>query len=812
MITTGQTISNLAIANNESVVQQSIIGFFQSKSNLLFNRFRGDDGVLYDELPKNKKWYVSILFEFKLDENLSSNKSLARALIQSLVYLHRMDESTQLKTPKVVAIVDKNEFVYFHTNQLISYLAEDIKWPSNASDAWKEVPPLYDLVLNDLNDNLLKPIYHTISATNLPIIYNGILDYCKNSVQKRPVTSNKIKKAFSYWEEDVLLTKISPNDSVNLFVHLFVNPMCNGLNLKKNDGSLITESFGNSKIKVNISRFELLMGGFDVNNFSNNEKKKITSTQDTLIQDSERRRLGAFYTQSVWAEQADLYYESIFPNYRTSTDLVWDSSAGTANITKDRRYSNLILSTKERADVDTINQSGYNKGAIVEEIDYLETNYELLPIGIKNSLENVEVIHKLENPPYATSANHGKTSKPGVSDTYIKKLMIKDGLGNACDQLFNQFLYQNNNLYLKTGKKVNIGYFMLPIYFTGEKTKELREFMGRNYKFKKGFLFNAKEFAGVQSWPLVFAIFECGVPEDSNTFEFDILEREGIDVVNKGVKLFYNTDNLESSKTWIKSKWIEKSDNTRFVPTINGYDVPVINSKNKDTVKTNFIGFLHNNSNCVQFNSKFVGLYTMPFASSHGVSFNEEGFWEAIMMFNARKLIKDNLLNHKDEYLKPDEEHPKYNIFKKLSLIRCLFSDGSNQTSWISKIYDGVNYRVKNEFFPFMRQSLTKHIEKHQVMSLYDDFNLSEDRFVAKILSDENFYEGIPTIAKKIIDEYRRIYFETILNSTEYPWDMGYSQFKKIASESNIVLIESLVKQLDKEMTPMVYELGFLLK
>ena len=204
---------------------------------------------------------------------------------------------------------------------------------------------------------------------------------------------------------------------------------------------------------------------------------------------------------------------------------------------------------------------------------------------------------------------------------------------------------------------------MLPIYFTGEKTKELREFMGRNYKFKKGFLFNAKEFAGVQSWPLVFAIFECGVPEDSNTFEFDILEREGIDVVNKGVKLFYNTDNLESSKTWIKSKWIEKSDNTRFVPTINGYDVPVINSKNKDTVKTNFIGFLHNNSNCVQFNSKFVGLYTMPFASSHGVSFNEEGFWEAIMMFNARKLIKDNLLNHKDEYLKPDEEHPRYNNF-----------------------------------------------------------------------------------------------------------------------------------------------------
>ena len=172
-----------------------------------------------------------------------------------------MDESTQLKTPKVVAIVDKNEFVYFHTNQIIRYLGLDIKWPSKASDSWKEIPSLYELVLNDLNNNLLIPIYHRISAINLPIIYDRILNYCKNSVQKRPVTSNKIKKAFSYWEEEVLSTKILPNDSVNLFVQLFVNPMCNGLNLKKNDGSLITESFGNSKIKVNKTKFELLMNG-----------------------------------------------------------------------------------------------------------------------------------------------------------------------------------------------------------------------------------------------------------------------------------------------------------------------------------------------------------------------------------------------------------------------------------------------------------------------------------------------------------------------------------------------------------------------
>ena len=353
---------------------------------------------------------------------------------------------------------------------------------------------------------------------------------------------------------------------------------------------------------------------------------------------------------------------------------------------------------------------------------------------------------------------------------------------------------------------------MIPIYFTGEKTKELREFMGKNYKFKKGFLFNAKEFAGVKSWPLIFAIFECGTPEDSTTFDFDILEREGVDVVKKGIKTFYNTDNLESSKEWIKSKWVNKSDSVTFVPTTNGYDVPVQSSKNKDTVKPNFIGFLHNNANSVQFNSQYVGLYTMPFASSHGVSFNEEGFWEAIMMFNARKLVKNTWLNHKDEYLKPDENNTKYDLFRKLSLIRCLFSEGSNQTSWISKIYGGVNYRVKNEFFPFMKKCMLNCMEKHPVLPLYDDFNISQDRFVAKILSNDDFYEGLPISAKQIIEEYKRSYLETIMSSTEYPWDMGYSQFKKITNKSNVEIIETFIKELDKEMTPMVYELGFLLK
>jgi len=352
---------------------------------------------------------------------------------------------------------------------------------------------------------------------------------------------------------------------------------------------------------------------------------------------------------------------------------------------------------------------------------------------------------------------------------------------------------------------------MKPIYFTGEKTKELREFMGKRYKFKKGFVFNAKEFAGVKSWPLIFAIFECGVPEDSNKFEFDILERRGIDVVKLGVKSFYNTDQLESAKEWIKHNWVIKSDTVTLPPTKNGFEFDDTTDIRKDKVKTNFIGFLHNNANSVQFNGQMVGLYTQPFQSGNGVSFNNEGFWEAIMMFSARKLVKLNWLNDKDEYLKPNTSHLLYEDFKNLSIIKSLFSDGSNQTSWVNKTYNSVSYRIKNEFFPFKKSIIGKKIEQHPSMVTFNDFNNSSERHVAKLLWDDNRYDNLPEIGKRILQEYKRIYLSKICELPNSTWDIGFIQLKK-EFPNEFGVLNGLLSELDLIMEPMVYELGFLLK
>jgi hypothetical protein len=120
-----------------------------------------------------------------------------------------------------------------------------------------------------------------------------------------------------------------------------------------------------------------------------------------------------------------------------------------------RIWNTISLSKKTNISISPF--AVFRNFTIIESIDALAVTYDSLPINIKSKIMSSTEVHKIENPPYATSANMGKSSKAGVSDTLVKKMMLSEGLGNACDQLFNQFLYQNYKLSESTGKKVHIG-------------------------------------------------------------------------------------------------------------------------------------------------------------------------------------------------------------------------------------------------------------------------------------------------------------------------------------------------------------------
>jgi hypothetical protein len=82
--------------------------------------------------------------------------------------------------------------------------------------------------------------------------------------------------------------------------------------------------------------------------------------------------------------------------------------------------------------------------------------------------------------------------------------MTKNNFGDASQQLFNQFLYRLNSL----SNKINICQFTKPSFFTYPNYEKFRNEIFKSLNYEKGFVVNANEFDGVQSWPLTFSILK----------------------------------------------------------------------------------------------------------------------------------------------------------------------------------------------------------------------------------------------------------------------------------------------------------------
>ena len=121
-------------------------------------------------------------------------------------------------------------------------------------------------------------------------------------------------------------------------------------------------------------------------------------------------------------------------------------------------------------------------------------------------------------------------------------------------------------------------------------------------------------------------------------------------IITTGVKELYSSD-IENTTKWVGLEIRGKKT----------YDAPqmssAINVKRKGWGKiiNNSLGYLHNNGNSVYFNGTLVSLFSSTFGGSNacGVSIIPENFFKVVALFCARKSIKGNWINDKDEYLTP---------------------------------------------------------------------------------------------------------------------------------------------------------------
>jgi hypothetical protein len=307
-------------------------------------------------------------------------------------------------------------------------------------------------------------------------------------------------------------------------------------------------------------------------------------------------------------------------------------------------------------------------------------------------------------------------------------------------------------------------------------------------------------------------------------FKMDVLElSDNGKIIKSDEKTLLSVEEIERACDWIRTKTPKKTslyDFPNFTSTF------ITANKGKKVDINGFLGGYCELSNSVYQNSQGVtigsGVMTLGYTTS--VPIYKENFSYIVAMFTAKKLIQQDWLNDKDEYLKPNENCEKFEQFMYDSIVYSIFNNSSGQSSLRQVEYKNQQWDVKNEFFWMSKDQMIELADENGYDELYNDARTSSDRYVYKLLfGEERIYDKLSPDAKLVLDKATELVKKTILeryrkaNSENHlnSWDSGYAQLKVVCKEhfqEDFKEFRQLYKNLEDRMRPLVYELGFLMK
>lgn len=295
----------------------------------------------------------------------------------------------------------------------------------------------------------------------------------------------------------------------------------------------------------------------------------------------------------------------------------------------------------------------------------------------------------------------------------------------------------------------------------------------------------------------------------------DVLEVKDFEIIKKGEKKLSPVDNRACD--WVKSK----RKNNVVVPNLSS----ALNVKETDKrASEGFITVLNNGTNRVEQNEKQCSFLSSMTSNNTGFSVDETNFYKAVTLFTARKSIRPNWLNMKDEYMIPNEEHEQFEQFYVDSIVYSIFNNRSYQSSLRQIEYKGQMWDIKNEFFWMSKDRMKELADEKGYDNLYNDARTTDDRYVYKLLfGEERIYDKLSDDAKAVLDKAtelveRSMELRQVMANDENhldSWDAGYAQLKLVWKEyfqEDFQEFRQLYKNLEDRMRPLVYELGFLMK
>ena len=433
-------------------------------------------GFAYKNIPrvKNDSFFsksdIKVICEYKSKARFRENSfNMARAFAQIVYYLRNIDAVAPSDFPNVSFIGDENDCVTLPVSFLSSYMSGDYDWNRPASSPDR-------LLALDIQEKMDPSLIEIWEGMEFSEVIDEIHRAYEGKSTKQVITPENVDKWFSIWDTKIIVDKkLTPHERVEAFYFTLFDPD----NTYKHPKKLNRLVFPGKEIKINGTEFDRFKNRVKTF-YSKKEIERFHSHQDILILESVRRFHGEFYTPTIWVNEAHRYLTEVLGNDWYEECLVIDPAAGTANLTRDYEFRNLILSTLEQEDVDIIKRH-YNEGAIVEKWDFLN---EDVPASIDAKLKwaaenNVRVVW-LMNPPFGTANEYGIKHKAGIASSMVRNEMALNMLKLESQQLFIQFMYRiaricnDYNL-----EKYTLGTFSLPLFITGSYEKF------RNFWYKR---------------------------------------------------------------------------------------------------------------------------------------------------------------------------------------------------------------------------------------------------------------------------------------------------------------------------------------
>ena len=533
---------------------------------------------------------------------------------------------------------------------------------------------------------------------------------------------------------------------------------------------------------------------------------------------------GEFYTPDLFANFAHKILEKHFGKNWYNEYYVWDPAWGIGNLTKSKKFKHLYASTLHQSDIDA---SDANKEAEKFQFDFLNDPIKSLfglhiPQGLYDALTNNKPIIFLMNPPYAAPNDFKDGFKDVSINTYTQSFM--GDMKYAKQNLFSQFLYRIimlKNSYNLTN--CNICVFSSSVFMSGSGYEKFRKSFLESFHFIDGYLFDASYFDECSKrWGISLSVWKSGEGENKHDFKHHLIDVKNGKVEITGSKIIYNIDGENSFRNFCKESLRGK----KTYPTITLKNPITVGTKDGSMMTTDAIGFYVNASNNVYKSlQQCYFLSTAPDNVLSGFSVTKENFLPVCANFASRKVITNNWINNKDEFLAPvitEENHELWAEFISDSIVYSMFNAASCQSAMQPVSWKGYEYKIKNAFFFMGRKEMMELAGTYEYYDMIKTTFDDEDRYAYELL-EGNVGKKLSNEGKAVLDYARNLLSDSMKDrssfNTEHPelnimcWDAGYYQLRPLWKQyypEKLKEFRALYKKLANKLRKQVYELGIL--